>query len=57
MRNLIAIGLTLFLNQLAFGQNTNAEKIKTRWAAEVSPTNVWKNYPRLCSALQSRVNS
>ena len=46
---LLLIGLIIcLLNQLIFAQKWQSagEKIKTRWAKNVTPDNVWQEYPR-----------
>lgn len=46
MRQIICIALALCLSAPAFAWSPKGDKIKTRWAAEVTPQNAWQAYPR-----------
>ena len=47
MKKTLFAVICLIVSQLAMAQYAPAgDSLKTRWAAEVSPDNVWKEYPR-----------
>lgn len=47
MRKLLLFAISLIVSQLTMAQYAPAgDSLKTRWAAEVTPENVWKEYPR-----------
>ena len=47
MKKLLLFAICLIVSQLAMAQYAPAgDSLKTRWAAEVTPENVWQDYPR-----------
>ena len=47
MKKTIFIAICLIISQMAMPQYAPAgDSLKTRWAAEVTPENVWQEYPR-----------
>jgi len=47
MKKSLLFAICLIVSQLAMAQYAPAgDSLKTRWAAEVTPENVWKDYPR-----------
>ena len=47
MKKTIFIAICLIISQMAMPQYAPAgDSLKTRWAAEVTPENVWQDYPR-----------
>ena len=47
MKKSLIIAICLIVSQLAMAQYAPAgDSLKTRWAAEITPENVWKEYPR-----------
>ena len=47
MKKVLFFAICLIFNGLAIAQYTPAgDSLKTRWAAEVTPKNVWQEYPR-----------
>ena len=47
MKKIVFVVICLIVSQLTMAQYAPAgDSLKTRWAAEVTPENVWKDYPR-----------
>ena len=47
MKKLLLFAICLIVSQLAMAQYAPAgDSLKTRWAAEITPENVWQEYPR-----------
>ncbi len=47
MKRFIFVAICLIVSQLAIAQYAPAgDSLKTRWASEVTPENVWKSHPR-----------
>lgn len=47
MKRLVLSAICLIISQLAMGQYAPAgDSLKTRWASEITPENVWQEYPR-----------
>jgi beta-galactosidase/beta-glucuronidase len=47
MKKLLLFAICLIISQLAIAQYAPAgDSLKTRWASEITPENVWQEYPR-----------
>ena len=47
MKKIIIVAVCLIISQMAMAQYAPAgDSLKTRWASEVTPENVWQEYPR-----------
>jgi len=47
MKKLLLFAICLIISQLAIAQYAPAgDSLKTRWASEITPDNVWQEYPR-----------
>lgn len=47
MKKLLLLAICLIVSQLAMAQYAPAgDSLKTRWASEITPENVWNEYPR-----------
>ena len=47
MKKLLLLAICLIVSQLAMAQYAPAgDSLKTRWASEITPENVWQEYPR-----------
>ncbi len=57
MKRLFFVAICLIVSQMAVAQYSPAgDSLKTRWASEVTPENVWQEYPRPQMARDSWLN-
>lgn len=57
MKKLLLFAICLIISQLAMAQYAPAgDSLKTRWASEITPENVWQEYPRPQMAREDWLN-